>query len=242
MATRGPVIQRELRRPTLITRFIRGAFRLLSMLVLALCFSVLLEWLGMLLWWPEHGVRHSEEMLVQELRHLNEEFQRSLVAREPLELGQAAADRLDRAFAYIGVYHLIAWLESAQPASGGWQALIHGTLRGTRDYLEAMTNTAQTFAVRLIVLVLATPVFVLFGLVGLAEGLMRRDLRRWGGGRESSFLYHHTKKLLGPSIIAAWMLYLAAPISIHPSWVLLPFAATFAVGVAMTTGTFKKYL
>jgi integrating conjugative element membrane protein (TIGR03747 family) len=242
MATRGPVIQRELRRPTLIARVVRGAIRFLSMLVLALCFSILLEWVGMLLWWPELGVRHSEEMLTQELRYLNEEFERSLVVVEPSSLGHAAADRLDDTFAYIGVYRLIAWLESAQPASGGWQALIHEALGGIRDYLEAMTNTAQTFAVRLTVLALATPVFVLFGLVGLAEGLMRRDLRRWGGGRESSFLYHHTKKLLGPSIIAAWMLYLAAPFSIHPNWVLLPFAATFAVGVAMTTGTFKKYL
>ncbi len=105
-----------------------------------------------------------------------------------------------------------------------------------------MVNTVQTFAVRLTVLLLATPVFFLFGLVGLAEGLMHRDLRRWGGGRESSFLYHHSKKFLAPSIIAAWMLYLAMPFSVHPNFIVLPFVTLFAVGVAMTTGSFKKYL
>ena len=125
---------------------------------------------------------------------------------------------------------LIAWLPS------------NASLAGFQVYLEAMTNVMQTFAVRLTVLALATPVFALFGLVGLAEGLMRRDLRRWGGGRESSFVYHHTKKLLGPSILSAWMLYLAAPFTIHPNLVLVPFAVSFAVGVAVTTGTFKKYL
>jgi integrating conjugative element membrane protein (TIGR03747 family) len=212
------------------------------MLILALCFSVLLEWAGMLFWWPEQGARHSEVMLVRELRHLNEGVSRSVVAKEPLELGQAAANQMDDTLAYVGVYRLIAWLNSPEPASISWRTSIHDALSGIRTYLEAMTNTAQTFAVRLTVLALATPVFVLFGLVGLAEGLMRRDLRRWGGGRESSFLYHHTKKVLGPSIIAAWMLYVAAPFSIHPNWVLLPFASLFAIGVAMTTGTFKKYL
>ena len=113
---------------------------------------------------------------------------------------------------------------------------------GLQKYLEAMRNVLQTFAVRVTVLVLSTPVFALFGLVGLAEGLMRRDLRRWGGGRESSFVYHHSRKLLGPSILSAWMLYLAAPFSVHPNLVLLPFATVFAVGVAVTTATFKKYL
>jgi integrating conjugative element membrane protein (TIGR03747 family) len=242
MAARAPVVQRELRRPALTTRAIRGALRILSMLVLALCCSILLEWLGMFFWWPEQGVRHSEQMLAQELRYLNQGFERSIVVTEPLRLGQAAADRFDEAFAYIGIYRLIAWLRSPEPLSDGWQALIHEALRSVRIYVEAMTNTAKVFAVRFTVLALATPVFVLLGLVGFAEGLMRRDLRRWGGGRESSFLYHHTKKLLGPSIVTAWMLYLAAPFSIHPNWVLLPFAALFAVGVAMTTGTFKKYL
>lgn len=242
MAARAPVVQRELRRPTLIARVARAFFRWLSMLVLALCFSVLLEWIGMRFWWPEQGVRHSEAMLAQELRYLNDGFDRSVVAADPSQLGQAAASRLDQALAYIRLYRFIAWLKVPVPISDGWQALIHDAFRGIRAYLEAMTNTIQTFAVRLTVLALATPVFLLFGLVGLAEGLMRRDLRRWGGGRESSFIYHHTKKVLGPSIISAWMLYLAAPFSIHPNLVLLPFAGLFAVGIAMTTGKFKKYL
>jgi hypothetical protein len=55
-------------------------------------------------------------------------------------------------------------------------------------------------------------------------------------------LYHHSKKILGPSVVAAWMLYLAVPVSIHPNTVLLPFAVLFAAGIAITTATFKKYL
>ena len=105
-----------------------------------------------------------------------------------------------------------------------------------------MLNVAQTFAVRIAVLALAIPLFSVFGVLGMAEGLMRRDLRRWGGGRESSFLYHHSKRLLGPSMCAASGLYLASPFSIHPSRAVLPLAMLLAIGVAVTIATFKKYL
>ena len=47
--------------------------------------------------------------------------------------------------------------------------------------------------------------------------LMSRDLRRWGGGRESSFVYHYAKNAAMPLIIASWVQYLALPVSLHPS-------------------------
>lgn len=242
VAARAPVVQRQIRRPSLIARSVGGVFRLMTMLILALVFSIVLEWLGMVFWWPEQGAQHSQQMLAQELQYLNEGFKRSIVGAPPVMLAREAADRIVQGLKYVGLNRLIDWLQSPRSTTGDWSSLAHGLLKRTRHYLEAMANTAQTFTVRVIVLALATPIFVLFGLVGLAEGLMRRDLRRWGGGRESSFLYHHSKKVLGPSMVVAWMLYLAMPFSIHPNLVLLPFAALFATGVAVTTATFKKYL
>jgi integrating conjugative element membrane protein (TIGR03747 family) len=100
----------------------------------------------------------------------------------------------------------------------------------------------QVFAVRLAILTLATPVFGLFTLVALVDGLVRRDLRRWGGGRESSFVYHYAKKAALPLIVTAWVLYLALPVSLHPSWIILPFALVFGFAVTITASTFKKYL
>jgi len=40
----------------------------------------------------------------------------------------------------------------------------------------------------------------------------------------------------------SWMVYLALPFSLHPSFVILPFAAVFAVSVAVTASSCKKYL
>ena len=110
------------------------------------------------------------------------------------------------------------------------------------DFVLAAMQITQVFAVRLAILTLATPVFGLFALVALVDGLVRRDLRRWGGGRESSFVYHYAKKASIPLIIIAWVLYLSLPFSVHPSWVILPFAIGFGLAVTVTASTFKKYL
>ena len=88
----------------------------------------------------------------------------------------------------------------------------------------------------------ATPVFQLFSLVALVDGLVRRDLRRWGGGRESSFVYHYAKKAAVPLMVLTWVVYLSLPFSLHPAFIVLPFAMLFALAVTVTASTFKKYL
>ena len=85
-------------------------------------------------------------------------------------------------------------------------------------------QVTQVFSVRLAMLMLATPVFLLFSLMALVDGLVRRDLRRWGGGRESSFVYHYAKKAAIPLVVLTWVVYLSLSFSLHPMFVILPFA------------------
>jgi len=63
-----------------------------------------------------------------------------------------------------------------------------------------------------------------------------------GWGRESSFVYHYAKKAALPLAVLAWVIYLALPFSLHPTFVVLPFVALFALTVAVTASAFKKYL
>lgn len=100
----------------------------------------------------------------------------------------------------------------------------------------------QLFAVRLAVLALAVPAFVLFGVVGLIDGLVQRDLRRRGAGRESSFVYHHARAAILPLLLAPFIAYLALPVSLHPGWIVLPAAMLAALAVALAARSFKKYL
>ncbi|MCB1873570.1 MAG: DUF4400 domain-containing protein, partial [Gammaproteobacteria bacterium] len=43
-------------------------------------------------------------------------------------------------------------------------------------------------------------------------------------------------------VVITWVVYLALPFSAHPSFIVLPFAGMFALSVAVTASTFKKYL
>ena len=124
----------------------------------------------------------------------------------------------------------------------GVRPVLLGFYRPVADFVLAGMQITQVFAVRLAILILATPVFGLFTLVALVDRLVRRDLRRWGGGRESSFVYHYAKKAALRLIIMAWVLYLALPVSLHPSWIINPFALVFGLALTITASTLKKCL
>lgn len=111
-----------------------------------------------------------------------------------------------------------------------------------QDYLLAALFTVFTFVVRLTVLSLAMPLFLLAVLTGMVDGLMRRDLRKFGADRESSFIYHRAKRTLLPLTISPRVIYLSLPWSLNPNWVLLPYAGLLGCMVALTMATFKKYL
>jgi integrating conjugative element membrane protein (TIGR03747 family) len=63
-----------------------------------------------------------------------------------------------------------------------------------------------------------------------------------GRGRESSFVYHYAKKAALPLVVITWVVYLALSFSLHPTLIVLPFAALFALPMTVTASTFKKYL
>ena len=139
-------------------------------------------------------------------------------------------------------FHAVGQRSAAVRGKADCARLLHRLYSPAGEFLVAAMQVTQVFCVRLAVLSLSTPVFFLFGLVGLVDGLVRRDLRRWGGGRESSFVYHYARRSVMPLVVSAWVGYLALPFSLHPAWIVLPFSALLALVITVTAGTFKKYL
>lgn len=228
--------------------FISGALgniaRVASWLVAALLFSILVEWAGMLFWWKDEGPLHSRTMLQQELDYLNENFRRSIVSSNPARFARDFADNsYHYLFEWTRFVDFIRWLQQPpRPKESAILTLLRSLYARIGDYVVAAMTVTQVFAVRMAVLALAMPLFVLFGLVALVDGLVQRDVRRWAGGRESSFVYHHAKKVIFPAVVLAWVVYLGIPISMHPNYVILPFATLFALAMAIAAGSFKKYL
>src|SRR5690606_418885 len=94
----------------------------------------------------------------------------------------------------------------------------------SESYLIAAAYTVLVFVVRLLVLCLMLPLFFMAAFVGLVDGLVRRDIRRFGAGRESGFIYHRARATLVPLLVLPWVTYLAIPISVSPLLILLPSA------------------
>jgi integrating conjugative element membrane protein (TIGR03747 family) len=200
--------------------------------------------MGLVIWWPEEGLDHSRKMLAAELGYLDADFRRSVVTSDPARFAQTVSDKTYYAlFEFTRVVDLLEWI-SRQPAAGekGLRPKLHSLYRPIADFVIAAIRVTQVFSVRLAILTPTTPVFLLFTLVALVDGFVQRDLRRWGGGRESSFVYHWAKRSALPLLVLCWVVYLALPFSLHPTFVILPFAALFALSVAVTASSFKKYL
>ncbi|HGC2885715.1 TPA: TIGR03747 family integrating conjugative element membrane protein, partial [Escherichia coli] len=110
------------------------------------------------------------------------------------------------------------------------------------DYLLATVYVTVVTMVRVVILVLSVPLFVMVVLVAVVEGLGRRDLRRYGAAYESSFVYHHAKKSVRPAIYVPCIIYLSWPGAVYPNLLIWPAAMLLGLAVTVTVASFKKYL
>ncbi len=101
------------------------------------------------------------------------------------------------------------------------------------EYLQATVLGHADFFIRVMILFLSLLLFVLVVITSVVEGLVRRDLRRYGASYESSFVYHHAKRFIKPALYGPCMLYLGWPTAVWPNLLLLP--ATLLIDVVLTT-------
>ena len=198
-------------------------------LVLALFFNILVELVGIFFqYWSIPGAAHSAQMIQAELNWLNRDF--SNVFGNPAQTSvEFARSFYQLLFVWLG-YDTLAALKNSP------RFFMYA------EYLEAAVNMIYLFAMRLVVIVFSFPVFFIFGSIGLIDGLSQRDLRRFGGDRESSYFWNRVVRFIKPMFILPFVIYLASPMSIHPSLVMLPFALCFGFTIWLSSLKFKKYL
>lgn len=220
-----------------------GALNFLVLLVIALVFSIIIEWVGITFFWPDQGADHSARMLVTELGFLSRDFSEGLMNSSAYSVAVWVSSQLYYwIFEWTHVIDAIAWAMTPPPGAGAFREGLGVLTQTLSAYFSSAVNTTQVFGVRLAVALLTSPIFVLIGVAALVDGLVERDLRRFGGGNESSFVYHNVKPWLKPAVLGAWFIYLGLPVSLHPNWVFVPAALLYGTAVYLTTSTFKKYL
>nr|WP_297354159.1 TIGR03747 family integrating conjugative element membrane protein [uncultured Caldimonas sp.] len=240
--------KQQVRQQGVVAGIITLPFRFVGVLCGSLLLSIVIECVGIHLFWPDEGWRHAQAMLHYEMGQVAGDFPRSLVVQEP---GRSVHKAVESAYEMLFVSSgLREWIINAAEQArtdghGAANGFMHQLARAytyLETYLLAAAFMVLVFIVRLAVLCLAIPLFALAAFAGLVDGLVRRDIRRFGAGRESGFLFHRAKACLMPLAVLPWVVYLALPVSINPLWILLPCAVMLGLTVDIVAGSFKKYL
>jgi integrating conjugative element membrane protein (TIGR03747 family) len=238
--TRGPV--------ELLIEVTMGLF---FVTVLSCFIGFLIEIAGGYFFWPEQGISHSRALVVQDLGYIAN-APRSVLIEDTVGFSYAVVEAVAWPFNRLG---LVQWqARSVQPA----EPLEHIAGRGFKEQLrKASQSVYQTLSswcvtlmyviqdvlLRMSVAMFALPAFALACMVGVIDGMVRRDLRRWGGGRESSFVYHHAKRYTHWAMTGGFSLYLAWPFGgFDPAVMVLVFTVLTAITLSTTVATFKKYV
>ena len=220
--------------------------KILGLLIFSALVSILIEWIGMTFYYDDRGYQgyeHAEQMMKQEITYLSSALDGDKLNSSAVS---TASGKIDQAVNFLfidsGLIDKLVAVKTISPRDGKFIRLTKGLIAEYYDYIMAAVYIFIMFMIRLSILILSMPAFILFGLVGATDGLMQRDLRRWCGGNESGYIYHWAKRFAMPVLIAAWVIYLAIPSSIHPNLIVTPFAVLFGLVLMVMTSKFKKYL
>ncbi|EPC8060020.1 TIGR03747 family integrating conjugative element membrane protein [Yersinia enterocolitica] len=205
--------------PGMLVGFCLGAWML----------AIALEWLGEAFCWRNASATHSEQVLQATWQWWKSYAGAPVWLVEDLAI---ISDTLQKGSA--------ALITSLNGQSGlFWTETVTTVIRCA---LLSSENITLTFLLRLAILLQALPLFALTITIGLIDGLVRRDLRRFGAGHESGFVYHHARRMISSCLIATGLVWLAVPIFVVPEYVFIPAAAGIGLAVSMTGGSFKKYV
>lgn len=191
--------------------------------------AIALEWLGDVFFWQNTCASHSEQVLQATWQWWKSSAGAPVWLVEDLAL---ASDTLQQGIA--------ALIHSLNGQSGlFWTDIVTMVIHCA---LLSAGNVTLIFLLRLAILLQALPLFVLITVVGLIDGLVRRDLRRFGAGHESGFVYHHARRMIASSLAATGLVWLAVPVFLVPEYVLMPGVVGMGLAISMAVGAFKKHV
>ncbi|HBC8671377.1 DUF4400 domain-containing protein [Enterobacter hormaechei subsp. xiangfangensis] len=187
------------------------AGRIIVLVIGALVLRVVLELAGLYFWWPQEGSRHVFQVMKREQSEL-------VIALQPHPFGNDVVMLLEKGATHVFLVNRLL----QKPFTG-------------------LTYTLVSFMQRLIWLAAMFPLICLCVVIGLTEGLVQRDLRRFGSGLESVFLHIYIIKYGSSVTNILWIFYLVKPYYLPALLLLLPAALWMSISLQMAIGSFKRY-
>ena len=206
-----------------ISQTLSWTFGVLGALVMTIALSVIIELVGIAAgWWPDS---HAAGLLFIERSYIESIDRFPLTALTPIVVAEHADQQ---AHALIGtVYTNALNTQASDPLS---------------PYLLGALNITLLVVLRLVVALFTLPGFALVAIAAVIDGGVRRDIRKYTGEHESSYVFHGTKRFVIPGIAATVSLYLLLPFAVYPALVFAPAMALFGYLLFVITGRFKKYV
>ncbi len=224
---------------------VKWSFAFVFMVIGSLFLSIIIEWICMSLIWKDEGANHSYHMLEKEIGYLNKDFKKTVFKISPFEFARLTTSNTNHyLFERTGFKNLISELKAQNLLVNRprLSVLVLDAYAFLAEYIQAAMNIAELIAVRVSIALLSLPAFILIAVVAIVDGMVERDLRRFGGGIERALIYHYVKPHAKPIIVISWLAYLSMPISLHPNFIFVPAAVLFGLVVFTTVSSFKKFL
>ena len=214
-------------------------------LFISVILSILIEFFVMRFWHPEQGSRHSAYLLEQEVKYLSDNF-KSVVFFGDTSAG-LSTNASNRVYEWMFVSTGFERFDRRfnRPIVSSERFIVKKTksiYRNIRPYAIATVNIVQLFIVRLVVILMSLTAFILITYAAAVDGIVQRDLRRYHGSIEQSWIHHYTKSWLGgPIVVLPAMLYLALPFNTPPALVFMPSFVFFGLMIFIMITTYKKF-
>ena len=197
-------------------------------LVVNLGWLTLIAWMLLLLvagiskaYWSENGV---EYLLRAALLAMNSHAWD--INGFPLELSASAT------------WYLPTWFASAFPDAGAWQK----TINAAKPAVHLVLLITQFIYCRCCAFFLGRSLLLALACLGLLDGLVQRDIRKYRGTRESSLFFHRSKAFLLFFFYSSYFLFIAIPVAFNWHIAILLIAIILAALIATSSRHFKKYL
>ncbi len=228
------------KKKSLVSFFVGGLISWFFILIFSLLISIFVEYIGVLTIWKDQGIAHSQEVLNYEYGNIERNLNSHafIIANDSIK--KYPAWLYSRAFENKYTKLTLEYLGVAIIKSGSF---INDKIDNQFYLISGISsNVTKIFFIRILVIFLSLPLLILVCLVAVTDGLVERDLRKAGGGRESSMVFNIAKISIKPLLILTFMVYLAWPEKINPVYIILPFSLAVAFALRTYFEKLKKYL
>lgn len=212
-----------------------GILTMLFWLTVSLILSIVIEWIGMLTVWKDADPLHAISMYEEEVSYANQALTSHSWFFTP---GAALSDTLQT----LDQSYMDGKAILSSNLSGDFWRYLPAFGENIENGILSAFYIVKIFLLRLTMLLLSLPIFLLAAWVAIVDGMVERQLRIAGGARESNVIFDFSSRYAFGIVVFTGVVYLSAPVAMNPLYAVLPGAIPFFLLTRSAVTMYKKYV